>query len=100
VQAYLASMLAGGQIAVGDTARRLAHDVLAPRLSWTIAPLRTLNRSVTVGLLPAAVRDQYGFSWTASEDARLQRTLRRLRALRAMTPDVIAHWPDARRQRR
>lgn len=97
VQAYIASMLGSGQIEVGDTARRIAHEVLAPRGSWALAPLRAINRTVTVGLLPPSVRVQYGYAWAATDQARLARTIRRLRALRSMMPDVVAHWPDARR---
>ena len=39
-----------------DTARSLAADVLAPRFSALIAPWRTMNRTVTVGLLPPELR--------------------------------------------
>ncbi len=97
LQAYIASMLGSGQIEVGDTARRIASQVLAPRRSWALAPLRAINRTVTIGLLPPSVRAQYGYAWAATDQARLARTMRRLRALRSMMPDVVAHWPDARR---
>ena len=56
-----------------------------------------MNRIVTVGLLPPELRAQYGFAWSAKDDATLARTLRGLRTLRRLTPDVIALWPDARR---
>lgn len=99
VQTYLTSMLGSGRIVVSATARTLAREVLAPRLSWAISPLRAVNRTVTVGLLPPSVRAQYGFAWEAADDARLTRTLWRLRALRSVMPDAIGHWPDARRKR-
>ena len=99
VQAYMASMLAGGSIVVSPTARALAADVLAPRFSTLIAPWRALNRVVTVGLLPPEVRAQYGFAWSTADDVKLARTLRGLRAMRQLMPDAIALWPDARRAR-
>lgn len=99
LQSYLSSMLASGRIEVSGTARALAHDVLAPPLSWVISPLRAVNRTLTVGMLPPVIRTQYGFAWAAADEARLTRTLRGLRALRKAMPDAIAQWPDARRKR-
>jgi uncharacterized protein (DUF2236 family) len=98
-QAYIAAMLASGRIVVGDTARDLAADVLAPRFSVLVAPWRAMNRTVTVGLLPPDLRAQYGFAWSAADDAALPRTLGRLRTMRRLMPDAIALWPDARRAR-
>ena len=97
LQDYLTGMYASGQIIVGNTARSLARDVLAPRFSGLIAPARRMNRTITIGLLPARIRDQYGFAWQSHDDARLTRTLRLLQRVRRLTPDALAHWPDARR---
>jgi uncharacterized protein (DUF2236 family) len=99
LQTYMTCMYASGQIVVGETARRLAQDVLSPRLSLAIAPVRTVNRQVTVGLLPPPIRDAYGFVWDAGRDARLERTLHLLRTLRRLTPEWLAYWPDARHAR-
>jgi uncharacterized protein (DUF2236 family) len=96
-QAYMSEMLASGRIVVSDTARALAADVLAPRYSAIVAPWRATNRVVTVGLLPPAVRAQYGFAWSAADDVALSRTLQGLRMVRRLMPDVVALWPDARR---
>jgi uncharacterized protein (DUF2236 family) len=96
LQAYMTTTLASGEIEVGRVARKLAHDVLAPRYSSLVSPLRAMNRTVTVGLLPPAVRAQYGFAWHDGDATRLARTLGLLRMLRRVTPDAIAHWPDAR----
>jgi uncharacterized protein (DUF2236 family) len=56
---------------VSETARRLARDVLHPRLPWPVAPVAELARQITAGLLPAPLRDQYGLSW----DGHRQRAL-------------------------
>ena len=98
-QAYMSAMLSSGRIVVSDTARDLAADVLAPRFSALVAPWRAMNRIVTVGLLPPALRTQYGFVWSVKDEARLSRTLQGLRTLRRLTPDMLALWPDARRAR-
>lgn len=95
VQAAIADFEARREIIVGNTARGLARDVLAPRLSTAIAPVRWLNRTVTIGLLPPRIRTQYGFSWNAADERALTRALSLLRALRRSTPRRLAHWPDA-----
>lgn len=97
LQSYLARLHASGHIVVGDTARGLARDVLSPPRGWLVLPARSLNTTITIGLLPPAVREQYGFAWTLGDDRRLARALWLLRVARAITPDVLAHWPDARR---
>lgn len=97
LQGYLQQMFASGQVVVGPTARDLARDVLAPPRSWLILPARTLNTTVTIGLLPAPIRAQYGFAWTPADGRRLARALWMLRTTRAVTPGVLALWPDARK---
>ena len=97
MRTYFERMLASEAIVVGDTARALAADVLAPPQSVLIAPARALNRIVTVGLLPAGIRAQYGFEWDSRDDTRLRQALRLLRLTRRALPKVVAHWPDARR---
>ncbi|TML91600.1 MAG: DUF2236 domain-containing protein [Actinobacteria bacterium] len=60
-RAYVRGCIA--TLEVSDTARRLARDVLHPRLPWPVAPVAELGRQITVGLLPAPLRDQYGLGW-------------------------------------
>ena len=56
---------------VTDTARRLAHDVLHPRLPWPVQPAAELGRQLTAGLLPPPLRVQYGLSWDAHRERAL-----------------------------
>ena len=44
LERYLDAALASGEIAVTDTARRLAHAVLRPAVAWPVRPLATLSR--------------------------------------------------------
>jgi uncharacterized protein (DUF2236 family) len=63
-EAYMAGMYAGGELHVTPQARALAVDiVLDPPVPLPLRPLRELVNQITVGLLPAGVRRQYGFSW-------------------------------------
>ena len=95
LEAYLADMHASGQIVVGDTARPLAREVLTPPRSWLVWPARAVNTTVTIGLLPAGIRTQYGFAWSAADDRRLARALWLLRSARRLSPRAVTHWPDA-----
>jgi uncharacterized protein (DUF2236 family) len=93
---YLTRTYASGVIAVSAEARELAAAVLAPPFGWAVGPLATANRLITIGLLPAPVRAQYGLLWDDRHQVRLARTLRRLRAIRRVLPRRLALWPEAR----
>ena len=61
---YMAGMYAGGDLVVTPEARALAKEVvLNPPVPLRARPLLELVNQVTVGLLPADVRRQYGFRW-------------------------------------
>lgn len=95
---YLRATYDSGHIVVGPDAREVARAVLAPPLSWSIWPLARLNRTVTLGLLPAGIRDQYGHAWTSRDEGRFEKQIGRLSAWRGRTPAAIALWADARRE--
>jgi uncharacterized protein (DUF2236 family) len=95
-QRYLSGMFASGHIAVSGQARELARAVLEPPLAWTIAPATHVNRLLTIGWLPAHVREAYGFTWTDRDARALARWVRVLRGARRMAPDWLALWPGAR----
>lgn len=64
LRAYLREMLAGGDLHVSAEARELGRRVvLAPPVPLTMRPLLELANFVTVGLLPADLRRQYGLHW-------------------------------------
>jgi uncharacterized protein (DUF2236 family) len=96
VRQYVDRMYATGQIAVSRDARELAEAVLAPPFSWALAPATHVNRLFTIGLLPAFLREQYGFAWTAADERALERWTRFLRATRPWLPDRAALWREAR----
>ena len=96
LRAYMSAMYAGGTVVVGDAARALAPAVLAPPFAWLVAPVARVNRLFAVGLLPPAIRAQYGFAWRARDEAALERWTRILRRVRAHAPKSLAFWADAR----
>jgi uncharacterized protein (DUF2236 family) len=76
-------------ITVTDTGRRLAHDVIEPRLPLRLhvplAPALSVQRLVAIGTLPPSIRSQLGYSW----DARRQRRLDRLESLARASSRVV-----------
>jgi uncharacterized protein (DUF2236 family) len=97
LRAAIDGTYASGVIVVGPQARELAAAVMAPRIARLVAPAAWLNRLITIGLLPSAVREQYGFSWDPDRQRRLDRVVPPVRTLRRILPDALATWPDARR---
>ena len=61
---YMAGMLAGGDLHVSAEARRLAVQiVMRPPIPLRLRPVLEVANFVTVGLLPAGLRREYGFGW-------------------------------------
>lgn len=94
--AYLRDMLASDTIHVTETARDLARTLLSPRLGPAALLFRPV-RLFTIGTLPPAIRDAYGFPWDARHQASLDRWIRTVRATRRWSPRIVREWPRARR---
>jgi uncharacterized protein (DUF2236 family) len=95
---YLATTHRSGTIVVGPDAKAVAGAVLSPPLPLISWPAGRLVRRVTLGLLPANLRAQYGHGWTARDERRFVAALRRVQRLRRLTPRRLALWPEARFQ--
>ena len=64
LDAYMHDMLGGGDLLVVPEARELGvRIVMRPPVPLAFKPLLELVNQITVGLLPAGIRRQYGFSW-------------------------------------
>jgi uncharacterized protein (DUF2236 family) len=74
----------------------LARTVLSPAAGWAVAPATVVNRVLTVGLLPADLREQYGLRWTPRHQRAFDFIVPTLRTSRRALPDVVALWPEAR----
>ena len=94
---YLREMQQAERLAVGDEARRLAATLLAlPGGIWA-APARWLGRLTSIGLLPPALRDAYGYVWRDADERHLRSAATVLRAARRIAPAALREWPAARR---
>ncbi len=99
--AYVTAMLASGDIAVTDTARRLAAAVLAPPLPGPLAGLsRAAGRLVTAALLPASVRAAYGLPWGPGRARAASAGFRAARTALPLIPPPLRYWRRARRAER
>ena len=96
LDAYMRSMLGSDAIAVTDSSRALARAALFPprwRLLWpAFRPVQLL----TIGLLPAAIRESYGFTWSPRDARAMARWATALRSLRRLLPAVLRQWPSSR----
>jgi uncharacterized protein (DUF2236 family) len=93
---YLEAMYRSGSIAVGAQARELASAVLAPPFAPLVAPAAWANRLVTIGMLPDAIRRDYGLTWSRAQQRQLTAVTRLLRGARRVTPAVLARWGEAK----
>src|SRR4051794_32482207 len=96
LRAYLQRMLASGQIAVSEEAKRLAPAILNPRLPLPLPPFRLLFQLPMIGLLPPSVRAAYGLPWDGRRERLLRDSARLVRPILALTPKLLRHWPAAR----
>jgi uncharacterized protein (DUF2236 family) len=63
-EAYMADMYASGDLHVTPAARELALEIVFhPPLGWRWRGVVELVNQITIGLLPAGLRRQYGFRW-------------------------------------
>jgi uncharacterized protein (DUF2236 family) len=93
---YMQDLIGGGFLAVTPRSRAIGRAILFPpgwRLLW---PLFRPLQLITIGLLPPAIREAYGFAWTPRDARALARWTAFLRLLRRVTPAVVRQWPAAR----
>ena len=98
LDAYVQEMLASRRLVVSPRSRAIARAILFPpgwRLMW---PAFRVLQLITIGLLPPAIREEYGFTWQAHDARALRRWTTALRLLHHGTPRVVREWPASRRR--
>ncbi len=96
LDAYMRDAFGSGRIAVTDRGRALARAVLFPPGWPCVWPAFRPVQLITIGLLPEAVRREYGFTWTRNDARALDRWTTALRVAGRLTPPVLRQWPSAR----
>ena len=90
---YLAAMIETGQVHVERRALDLSKLVLRPRLRLLPGPAMIPFEVVTTGLLPPALRAQYGLAWGAGQQRAYRLAVRTVPRLVALTPPLLRVWP-------
>jgi uncharacterized protein (DUF2236 family) len=93
---YMERTLTSGEIVVSDVARSLAREIVHPPAPRAAAPGISFMRLVISGLLPAMIREQYGFRWDAQREVVLSVSARLARTIVRMMPPILRQWPAAR----
>jgi len=91
-ETYMDTMLMSDLLTVGPEARAIVQALFeAP---W-MGPLARYGSFVSVGLLPARLRAEFGLQWDSEHEAQLQRWGAWSRALRAHVPTPLCVYPQA-----
>jgi uncharacterized protein (DUF2236 family) len=97
LDAYMRDMLESGKLVVTDGSRTLARAILYPRKWQLMWPLFRAMQLITIGSLPPAIRDAYGFEWRPRDARALARWTTMLRVALRLPPRFAREWPVARR---
>ena len=95
---YMSGMLASGAIGVTDISRALARALLYPRRWYLAWPVFRALQVLTIGSLPPAIREAYGFEWRPRDARAFRRWTTAVRTLLRLLPPVARHWPQARQR--
>lgn len=90
---YMDAMVSTGPVCVDPRARELARHVLRPKLRLMPGRAMIPFEIVTAGLLPPALREQYGLAWGRRQERLFRLVVKALPRLIAVTPPIIRVWP-------
>jgi uncharacterized protein (DUF2236 family) len=98
---YIDGRLGDGSLWISDERREQAVRMVLdpPFTGWQRAaaiPLVETTRLVSTGLLPAAIRELFGFPWDPAREALLRSALLQLRLGSRLWPDAVRLHPAAR----
>jgi uncharacterized protein (DUF2236 family) len=91
---YFEQILAG-ELRVTRAGRDVADSIVRPPVPAPLRPLFTPGALVTAGLLPPALREQYGFRWGPRRERRLAAFLGVARAASRVAPRPLRTLPVA-----
>lgn len=89
---YMDTMIHGGSLCAGPTARAIVDSLFGPTI---VGRLALQGSFAGIGLLPPHLREAFGFGWGEKEAARLRRMAARARAIRPLLPDFLCVHPRA-----
>jgi uncharacterized protein (DUF2236 family) len=83
-----------------EDSRRIAASVLGAGVPVPLRPLSAAMNLATVGLLPATLRDRFGYQWGPARQALLDASTFALRRMIPLVPPPLRELPAARSARR
>jgi uncharacterized protein (DUF2236 family) len=92
---YVAGVLAA-DVAVGSTARTLVRLIFHPPAAVSLRVVGPLLEFITVGLVPPAVRELYGYRWSRARERALDSLARAVRRALPVIPPAIRFAPAER----
>ena len=95
-QQYMRSMLSGDRLAVTPAARELAALVLHPPALPVAWPLFEVGTTITTGLLPARLRELYGYHWGRGQQLLFDAWVGGTRRALPQLPPWLREFPAAR----
>ena len=90
---YVDQMMSAGPVRVGRVALELAGQVLRPRVRLLPGPVMVPFEVVTAGLLPPALRSQYGLAWGPRQQRAFRLAVSTVPRVVAITPPLLRVWP-------
>jgi uncharacterized protein (DUF2236 family) len=93
VQQYIREALASGEIAIGPAAHFIAQKILYPPMPLLRKPLWMIVRLITVGQLPADIRQAYGLRWTTRHRVGFRIARGAGHLLRRLFPNALGKSP-------
>lgn len=96
LEAVIARAIESGIVQVGPDGQAIADAMLRGSVSMAAGPIGWGMRRLTIGWLPPALRQQYGYRWDARASRRLAWLERQIRRGRRALPDRLALWAVAR----
>jgi uncharacterized protein (DUF2236 family) len=91
--AYLEEMVSSGEVRVDERAQELAAQIMRPRVRALPGPVMLPLNVVTTGLLPPALRAQYGLQFGPWQQRTYRLAVAVLPRVIALTPPVLRVWP-------
>ena len=90
---YMEQMVSSGPVRVDARASELAEQVMRPRVWLLPGPAMIPLNVVTTGLLPRALRGQYGLPWGSREQRAYRLAVALVPRVIALTPPLLRVWP-------
>jgi uncharacterized protein (DUF2236 family) len=90
---YMQQMVSSGPVRVDARARELAAQIMKPRVWLLPGPAMIPLNVVTTGLLPPALREQYGLAWGPRQQRVYRLAVAVVPRVIALTPPLLRVWP-------